>query len=274
MKKLITGMLCATVMATAATGAASAHRMWLLPSTFTLSGDTQWITVDGAISNDLFFPNHVALPLEDIRVTAPDGQTVPLQNGATGQFRSTFDVELTQQGTYRISETGGLYFASWTDEEGETQRRRGTLETFEAEGITAIVGVSLMHSSRRVETFVTLGAPTTGAFELDGTGYELQPVTHPNDVYAGEAAEFRVFLNGSPAEGAVVEIVRGNDRYRDESGAVHAVTDADGSFSFTPDEPGRYWISAGRGEGARPEPDADGIVRISSYTATIEALPF
>lgn len=35
--------------------AAQAHRAWLLPSATVLSGKDVWVTVDAAVSNDLFF---------------------------------------------------------------------------------------------------------------------------------------------------------------------------------------------------------------------------
>src|SRR4051812_47665795 len=35
--------------------ALSAHRMWLLPSATVFSGTDGWVTVDAAVSNDLFF---------------------------------------------------------------------------------------------------------------------------------------------------------------------------------------------------------------------------
>lgn len=38
-------------------GSAQAHNVWLLPSTTVLS-KSEWITVDAAVSNDLFFFNH------------------------------------------------------------------------------------------------------------------------------------------------------------------------------------------------------------------------
>ena len=52
-------------------------------------------------------------------------------------------------------------------------------------------------SSRRVETFVTNGAPSE--LKASGRGLELTPVTHPNDLYAGEAITFKLTDNGKPA---------------------------------------------------------------------------
>lgn len=266
----VKGVSLAVIAAAVLAAPASAHRMWMMPSTFTLSGEEQYITVDGAISNNLFFPNHVALSLADVSITRPDGTKAEPENGSTLKFRSVFDVKLDQQGTYRISETGAMYFATW-QENGETQRRRGSWERLMADGLDQKDGVEFMQSRRRVETFVTLGAPSEGAFAPTGEGLELQPVTHPNDVYVGEGVQFKLLLNGEPAKGVEVEIVRGQDRYRNSENMLTVTADADGVFSFTPEAAGQYWLSAG----GRSETHAHGrdMAQSISYVATFEALP-
>src|SRR3546814_1162763 len=40
---------------------ASAHRAWMLPSSTVVSDDDVWVTVDAAISNDLFYFEHNAM---------------------------------------------------------------------------------------------------------------------------------------------------------------------------------------------------------------------
>ncbi|MGH1422379.1 MAG: DUF4198 domain-containing protein [Hyphomonas sp.] len=234
--------IAAAVIAFATAGTASAHRMWLLPSTFQLSGEEQWITVDGAISNDLYFPNHVALPLQDVSITAPDGTVRAPVNGWTGKFRSSFDVKLDQQGTWKISETGRMYFAMFI-ENSEMQRQRGSWKELEDKGVLDKPDVKLMQSARKVETFVTLGAPSRDVLEPSGIGIELVPTTHPNDAYAGEAVTLGYLVNGKPAAGLEVDIVRGNDRYRDDPEILSLTTDEDGNISFTPTAPGRYWAA-------------------------------
>jgi hypothetical protein len=252
------------------TTAASAHRMWLLPSTFTLSGEEQWVTVDGAISNDLFFPNHVPMSLSNILVVAPDGGAVSPENGATGKFRTTFDVKLDRQGTYRIAEEAATYFAQW-QEDGERKRMRGSLDQIMARGIPAREGASLMTAQRRTETYVTLGAPTDAVFKGGADGLYLVPVTHPNDVYVGEEVVFRLTLDGKAAAGLDVEIVKGQDRYRDSGGVIKTKTEADGSVRFTLSEPGRYWLSTSAA-GGTVEEQGQALARRMSYNLTFEAL--
>ncbi|MFZ1795666.1 MAG: DUF4198 domain-containing protein, partial [Dokdonella sp.] len=61
---------------------AQAHKAWLLPSATVLSGEDPWITVDAAVSNDLFYFNHVPLRLDALAITGPDGKPVQAENRA------------------------------------------------------------------------------------------------------------------------------------------------------------------------------------------------
>jgi len=270
MKTLRIGAVALGIFAIFLAQPSQAHRIWLLPSTFTLSGNEQWITVDGAISNDLFYPNHVPLRLERVAVTAPDGSLVEIQNAATGKFRSVFDVHLTQQGTYRIAQAGNTFFARWT-EDGEPQRRRGTLDELLAAGLDEKEGVQFAVSNRSVATYVTLGAPTTSVFETTGSGLEFVPASHPNDLFAGDTAAFRIVHNGNPAEGLEVTVVQGADRYRNRAGDTMYTADADGRISVTFDEPGSYWLEAS----VEGETEVEGR-KMAEYLAlvvTFEVLP-
>ena len=58
-----------------------------------------WVTIDAATSNDLFFFDHNPMRLDNLKISAPDGTAVKAEN-ASGEFRSTFDVPLNEPGTY------------------------------------------------------------------------------------------------------------------------------------------------------------------------------
>jgi uncharacterized GH25 family protein len=268
-----TGMIriCAAVAAAMTlAGSASAHRAWMLPSTFTLSGEEQWVSVEGAVSNNLFFANHNALRLEPVTVTAPDGSDVAIENAASGKLRSMFDVKLDRQGTYKISSASSGYSASWKEGE-ETKRWRGTAEELESSGAASKPGAEISRNSRRNETFVTLGTPTASVFASDGAGLELKPVTHPNDIFTGENVSFQFLVDGKPAASVAAQIVRGSDRYRDSEDAVTVASDASGMITFVLDEAGAYWLEADHeGQGLfKGKP----ITERMTYVMTFEALP-
>src|SRR5690554_1634990 len=102
--------------------AAHAHRAWIVPAATVLSGDDPWVTFDAAISNDIFHADHAAMRLESVKAIGPDGKEVPLQNAATGKYRSVFDLNLQQKGTYKVTSYGGGLRARWETEDGQ---RRG-----------------------------------------------------------------------------------------------------------------------------------------------------
>ncbi|MFD1959936.1 hypothetical protein ACFSHP_14815 [Novosphingobium panipatense] len=56
--------------------------MWLLPSTSNLATTKEYVTVDAAVSNDLFYPDHVAMDPAQISVWAPDGSKGQIENAA------------------------------------------------------------------------------------------------------------------------------------------------------------------------------------------------
>lgn len=250
--------------------AAHAHRQWLLPSATVLSGNDAWVTVDAAVSNDLFYFEHFPLKLDNLAVTGPDGKAVPAENAATGRYRSTFDVRLTQPGTYKVAVVNNGLFANWK-ENGQAKRWRGTAESFAKEVPANAQDLQVTQADGRVEAFVTSGKPGGKALATTGRGLELVPVTHPNDLTAGEASSFRLLLDGKPAANLKVEVVPGGIRYRDQLKDFAVTTDADGKFSVKWPAPGMYWMEAQvQQDTATLKPATK---RRASYAATVEVLP-
>ena len=252
---MIAGALGALILS----GAAQAHRQWMLPSSTTLSGNDNWVTVDAAVSNDLFYFEHMPLRTDNIAVTEPDGAQGKVENAATGKYRSTFDVHLTKPGTYRIASVSTNVMGSYTLNGEEKRLPRGTTKANLAQAIPAgATNVQTAEASTRNEIFVTLGAPTGTIFKPTGSGIELVPVTHPNDLVSGEAATFQFLLNGKPAAGLKVTVIPGGIRYRDALGQMDLTTDKDGKLSVTWPQPGLYWLNASTGGGREGGPGEGG----------------
>lgn len=275
--------LCLSVPPTA-----HAHRAWMLPSATVLSGDDVWITVDAAVSNDLFYFEHFPLRIANLggpepelpgrrggggailTIYAPDGTTVPHQNGATGRYRSTFDVPIKQKGTYKLAITNGNVFASYK-ENGQTKRWSGKPEDFAKSVPAGAEDLRATYNQSRMEVFVTSGKPTTTTLKTTGQGLELAPVTHPNDLVAGSGSTFQLLLDGKPAANVKVSIVPGGNRYRDKLGDMTLTTDADGKFTVKWPEPGMYWMEAVVRDDKSPVKEIK--QRRAAYVATLEVLP-
>ncbi|AMU96303.1 ABC transporter permease [Sphingopyxis terrae subsp. terrae NBRC 15098] len=254
---------------------AQAHRQWMLPSSTVLSGDDAWVTVDAAVSNDLFYFEHQPLRLDAMKAWAPDGSEAPIENKTTGRYRSTFDVHLTQKGTWRIASVADMLMGSY-DLDGKTERLpRGTTAANLAERLPAgATNVRTAEANNRNEIFVTVGEPTTTLFAPTGKGIELVPVTHPNDLFAGETATFQFLLDGKPAAGLPVTVIPGGIRYRDQLGQMDLKTGADGKVAISWLEPGMYWLNVTTPQAEREEGEGGPppLARRASYVTTLEVM--
>lgn len=248
-----------------------AHRQWLHPSATVVSGDKAWVTVDAAVSNDLFYFDHMPMRLDNVKVWQPDGSEGKLQNASTGRYRSVFDVELNQQGTWKIGTSMAGILGSY--KQGGEQKRlpRGAAAADLAKLIPAdATDVQISEMSSRNETFVTVGKPTTTVLKPTGKGLEVEWLTHPNDLVSGEAAKLRFLADGKPAAGIEVEVVPGGVRYRDKPNDRTLKTDANGVLTLDFPAPGMYWLEAQLQDSKTSVPGA--TQRRLVYIATLEVL--
>jgi len=274
-------LLLAAALLAALPFTASAHKVWLQPSQTVLSGDDPWITVDAAVSNDLFYFNHFPLNTDNIRITAPDGLQGQLHNPATGKYRSVFDVQLDQPGTWRIAHVNDGLFATWKEgDDGKVLKRwRGNAETLASEILPMfnnpdlkVMDLQVTQTLSRVETFVTNAKPNETALQPSNHGIELLILDgHPNDLFAGETARFRLLLDGQPRAGLEIEIVRGGTRYRNAQEEIKLTSDAHGEFSVTWPQAGMYWLETSTEDDKVTVSQAS--KRRLSYVATLEVLP-
>ncbi len=172
MKKTLTRLTAAVALACAATLPAQAHNAWLLPSTSVLS-KADWITVDAAVSNDLFFFNHVPLNVQGLHITAPDGSALQPQNPHQGKLRNVFDLHL--RAAWHLPHRHGKQrpVRQLQRCQGPAQALARHPEKFAAEVPADAQELKVTQAVGRIETFVTLGKPS--AIAATGQGLELLP---------------------------------------------------------------------------------------------------
>lgn len=250
--------------------AAQAHRTWLLPSTTAAEGNEPWVTVDAAVSENLFDFSTNAIRLDDLVVTGPDGGRVAPENAFTGKLRSSFDLNLAKPGTYKVSIAGESVMASYKLN-GEAKRWRGSPANLAKEIPAGAEDLRTTHIHSRIETFISAGKPNDTAFKPSGVGLELVPIGHPNELTAGEKTSFRLLMDGKPAANLPFSLVPGGVRYRGVLNEIRLSTDADGRVTIQWPEAGMYWLSAtwpAQSPASQPQPE-----RRLNYSATLEVLP-
>jgi uncharacterized GH25 family protein len=253
---------------------AQAHRPWMVPSSSLVDARDPWVTVDAAISEGLFDIDHQPLKLDALVITGPDGARVQPENAVTGRLRSVFDVKLAKPGTYKAAIVTPSVMASYTLN-GEMKRWRGSEEAFAKEIPAGAQDVKATRQLSRLETFFSATTTSEAVFKPSGVGLEFVPLTHPNDLRAGEKATWRFLIDGKPAANQAFSLVAGGVRYRGVLGEIRQSTDANGDISFVLPAPGMYYLSSNWPAAAPAVAGqaAPAPARRLSYSATLEVLP-
>ncbi|HYJ96534.1 MAG TPA: DUF4198 domain-containing protein [Burkholderiaceae bacterium] len=256
-----------------ACGAALAHHTWLIPSASMVEGKEPWVSLDAAVSENLFEFDTTALQVDALTVIAPDGSAAAADNRVAGRKRTSFEVQLRQIGTYRFSAVNNSHFASYKVG-GEAKRWRGKLDALARELPPEAQELQVTHMQNRVDTYVTNDKASAKPFAPLGGGLELIPTTAPTDLSVGDTSTFQLLLDGKPVADADVTVLRGGNRYRYKMGEIALKTDAQGLVSVKWPDAGRYWLGASQGpRGANAGGTAQQPARRTNCSTTVEVLP-
>ena len=254
---------------------AQAHRTWLLPSATQVEVKEPWVTLDAAVSENLFDFDTNPVKLEGLSIIGPDGAPFSAENLFTGRLRSSFDLKLSKPGTYKASIVMEGVFANYK-QGGENKRWRGSNEAFAKEVPADAEDLRVTRTHNRLQTFLSSDKPNELALKPSGVGLEVEPITHPNELAVGSKASFRLLLDGKPVPNLGVSAVPGGVRYRGVLKEMFTKTDEKGVFSMTWPEAGMYWISANypaKGAGMATANPPSKNERRFAYALTLEVLP-
>ena len=270
MKKTLFALALATLSLHAA-----AHRPWLYPQATMVEAKEPWVTIDGAISEGLFDIDHQPLKLDNATVTGPDGVSFAAPSPFTGRQRSSFDLKMDKDGTYKVSLVTRSVMASYKDASGEPKRFRGSEEAFARDVPANAPELRVTHAHSRLETFVSANKHSGGALKAGGVGLEMVPVTNPTDLRVGETAKWRFQLDGKALPNFPFSLIPGGVRYRGVLGEIRLNTDANGEVAVALPAAGMYWLNAAwpAAQAKAPAPADAPVARRYSYAATLEILP-
>lgn len=252
-----------------------AHRAWILPDVTVLSGENPKVAFDMAISNSIFNFDHFAMRANGLTVLSPQGKNLEPANLSTGEVRTVFDLTLEEEGTYRVFISALGMRAVWENDEGKRQFYPGRGEAFDEAKFKEILAkkpakLEVAETSRRIETFVTSGEPTDKTLAINKKGLELKPITHPNDLFEGEEATFQFYIDGKPAEGVEISLIREGTRYRNSQEEITLTTNKKGEFKVTWPAAGRYMLEADFKDNKGKKPATQ---RVGKYFGVFEVLP-
>jgi hypothetical protein len=270
MRRLIGFAAGLTVLASGA-AAHAGHMPYLAPLTFAPHRDM--VTVQAAMSEEahMFVPDFPIRGAGDFTVIGPDGVATKIASVTMLKEMAILEAPLPSEGTWRIStgERAGRS-AKWAKIDGVWRMVRGAGgpprpapppgEAPRADGpideAALPAGAETLTSvgTLRADLYVTRGAPKAFPKPV-GQGLEIAPVSHPNDLYAGDAFRFQVLNDGQPVAGAQLSIVRAGDAYAAQHFTWSGASRGGAGEAVTFDQPGVYVIQAQyppRVEGAPP----------------------
>lgn len=250
--------LCALTLA----GTALAHSPYVKPVTFAPSRDQ--LTVEAAMTSEVYYVAEFPIRGAKFSVVSPSGAVIPLDKITTLANYAALDVPTPDAGTYRIAaETSGGRVQKLAFVNGEWRPVRAappagtpsatsgaTAPPRPAQASRAVDEASLPPGTEiieitnrgRIETFVTKGAPSGTALKTAGTGLELRPITHPNEIFVDEGFEFEMLVDGAPAEGLEIEVFKDGNAYAEKKIAAEVKSGAGGKVALKFDEPGVYTL--------------------------------
>ena len=266
-KTIVLGLIAAGLSLSA-----QAHNAWLLPNSTMIDSKEAWVSLDAGISNQLFEFNHAPLRLDNLMITDPDGVTTKAEGAVLGKFRSTLDLRLPKDGTYRLSIVNNNVMGSYKLN-GETKRFRGAQGSPQVQVPAGATEVQTTQVQTRLETFVSANKMNETALKPSGAGLEMVPVTHPTDLRVGDPIKVRFLIDGKPAANLPFSVTPGTAKYRGASGEQRLTTDATGEASFTVQAPNMYWMNASFPGGERGAAQQQAPAKRYTYAATFEVLP-
>ncbi len=253
---------------------ASAHRPWILAQINHVEAKEAWVVIDGAVSDNLFEIDHQPLNMSGATVTGPDGVTIPAPVAVMGHQRSSFDLRMAQDGTYKVSLVSTIVQASYKDKaSGEIKRFRGSEEAYAKEVPAGADELRAVTMQSRLETYASANRQSNGALKMTGVGLELVPLTHPTDLRAGETARWRFTLDGKPLANHPFSLIPGGVRYRGVLGELRLSTDARGEASVTLPAAGMVWLNAVYPAQTPAPGEGPAISRRYSYAGTLTIMP-
>lgn len=294
----LAGVLAAVLVAQAAH---AAHMPYIKPTTFGPKRD--FVTLEAGMAADHFFAMDFPIRGEgDYWVTGPDGKAVKATGAVSHKEFAVVEAALPAPGTYRITtgERAGRT-AKWAKVDGDWKMVRpaggpprspdrppaprpeaarpegaarpapggGANRSIEESELPAGAETMSTVSYLRAETYVTRGAPDRGALAPTGQGFEVELLTHPNEIFAGEPVKLRFLNDGKPVGDVAYAVYRGGDFYEEKRYTNAARSGPDGSASLTMDEAGVYVLVAtwpGRVEGQPMAP----VPKTTTYSLTFE----
>ena len=261
---------------------AQAHTMspYVLPEVFDTKSNN--VTFQSGITVEKFYAPSNNFKTSYL-ITAPDGKATAVNAAASLKRFNVAEFDLPADGTYRIRTEGAegnpgkyaLVDGRWlrvrparpaaaqgqqapapqqkAPEAPKAAAPAQPPRMIAADQVPANAQTLEVKNLYIAESFVTKNKPSSVP-KISKKGFEVELLTHPNELFSGESFKGRVLNDGKPVSGLEVDVFKGASSYDANANREqpHVTTNKNGEFEVKFATPGIYLITA-----AYPEANPD-----------------
>ena len=254
----------------------SAHTMspFVLPEVFDTKSNN--VSFQSGITVEKFYAPTLNFKTNYV-ITLPNGSTKAVSPAASLKRFNIAEFDLPEEGTYRIRTEGAEGNAGqYALVDGRWLRVRAARPMTAAQQNAPVANAATpapaqpprMITANQVpanaqkldvknvyiaESFVTKNKPTAVP-KINKQGFEVELLTHPNQLFVGESFKGRVLYNGKPVKDLEVDVFKGASTYEPNANREqpHVKTNKNGEFEVNFKDAGLYLITT-----AYPEVNSD-----------------
>ena len=212
------------------------HQQWILPNSFYTNRESPWLGIEHTWGDQRFVPKQGPGTL--LSIIHPEGWRMGRPSSIfVGQTRTVGEMELIDQGTYRIETDHPSQYVTEIEVDGEKR--------WVGKSKDQLPGKKILQSAHRwsqTTTVVTVKKYTKPVLEPTGAFLEIVPVTHPNKIFVGKGFVVQVLSRGQLVPGQEVQVYSEMDSGHDTM--LAAVTNAGGECELTFPSTGMYLLTA------------------------------
>jgi hypothetical protein len=262
--KVIRALASSAVLLAALYGQALAqHTPFMKPANFHPTSDM--VSVQAAYSRDIFCPA-LGVSSPDFQILGPGGTPRAFARISVETFETMLDAPLPSHGTYRFT-TGEMYgdIANMIYSRGEWRPVRP------GERVRTRARTQTMRTVTVADAYVTRGEPTRAPLDTAIGRLAIRPITHPNQITAGDGFDAELLFNGAPFPNMPFVLYEPGQSEDDMERSF--VTDERGRAHITFERPGLY-VAAARFRTQAPEGSGVDVYGYStSLTLEVQAAP-
>lgn len=181
----------AVVIAGFIASSSQAHTPYLAPTSFEpVMG--KMASFDASFAEAFFVPE-AAFNNSVFQVTSPDGSSSKPDQVVVMKTRVVIEHKLEQEGTYRLS-TGARMGAVFVIYQLDGKEKRA-MDPTEALPKGAKIKQHFQ-SITRADTYISRKNPSNGALKVEPQGFQILPISNPNELFAGEEFQLKILLDG------------------------------------------------------------------------------